>query len=418
MEPTEELLKDLVHSLAAQAFVKLTLSKPRRALPGAEASPEQAFARLVEIKKEPHLSFILRYAAKDITTNYPTSKAREVVLEMLKTSFYNAHLFTTTTDLDLRTNNKGVPRLHRHKPTFTQAHPQTHDRVKQYVLDPAKAPYLRELGIVSADGHIKSDKTDKYRQLQNIIKLLDQFSENSAIRKKSKLRVVDMGCGKAYLTFALYDYCNNHLGIETEVLGVDQNEALVNLCNGIAQKLSYHGLRFHCSKVEALEVGQLDILMALHACDTATDAALYQGVVAGASMIIVVPCCQKELRPQFKSPATEQPMFKHDTFKDRFSQMLTDSLRGLLMESQGYRTQVIEFISDAHTHRNVMIIAVHDDKFTQGAARLSEAGSLMTRYHIEHQQLATLLKEGGLLSRPTGNSKAVKPESHMQHVRE
>jgi SAM-dependent methyltransferase len=397
-EPTEAFINELTRSLEAQAFVKLTLSKPRRTVPGVEAPPEQAFARLIEIKKEPHLSFILRYTTKDITTNYPAEKASEVVAELLRSSFHNAHLFTTIEDLDLRANNKGVPRLYRHKPTFTEAQPQTHDRVKQYVLDPAKAPYLRELGIASADGHIKSDKTDKYRQLQNIIKLLDQFSEGSALRKKSKLRVVDMGCGKAYLTFALYDYCNHHLGIETEVLGIDQNEALVNLCNGIAQKLSYKGLRFRCSKVEASEVGPMDLLVALHACDTATDAALYQGVAAGASMIIAVPCCQKELRPQFKSPPEEQPLFKHDTFKDRFSQMLTDSLRGLLMESQGYRTQVIEFISDAHTHRNVMIVAVRDEGFTQSAARLSEASALMDRYHIAHQQLATLLKHGGRLA--------------------
>ena len=99
----------------------------------------------------------------------------------------------------------------------------------------------------------------------------------------------------------------------------------------------------------------IDVLVALHACDTATDDAIFQGIEAGASIIMTVPCCQKELRPQFKAPKDEQPLFKHDTYKDRFSQMLTDAMRGLLMESQGYRTRISEFISDAHTHRNVMI---------------------------------------------------------------
>ena len=395
--PQSGLLQAFTDALASGAFVKMTLSKSRPA-EGDQPVATQAFIRPVDIKKAPHISVLFRYPTKDITTNYPRARAVEVVGDLLRTRFANAHLFTTGADFELRTNKKGEARLAKHKPTFVETGSTEHNVVKKYVLDPANAPYLRELGIVTPEGHIRSDKADKYRQLQNIIKLLDQFVEKSDLRSKPSLRVVDMGCGKAYLTFAVYDYCNHHLGIPTEVLGVDQNAELMATTDQIARKLNYGGLTFRCSTVETLDVGEVDLLIALHACDTATDAALYKGIAAGASIVIAVPCCQKELRPQFKAPPSEQPMFKHDTFKDRYSQMLTDALRGLWMESQGYRTRVIEFISDAHTHRNVMIVSVRDPSFRQAEQKLAEAASLKERYRIGHQKLETLLIESGRIA--------------------
>jgi SAM-dependent methyltransferase len=318
------------------------------------------------------------------------------VKQLLGEAFQNAHLFTTDADLELRTNNKGEPKLHRHKPTFNEPADGAHDRQKRYVLDPATAPYLRELGIVSPEGHVKSDKADKYRQLQNIVKLLDEFVQRSDLRKKARIRVVDFGCGKAYLTFAVHDYFNNHLGTPTDVVGVDRNPALMETCNGIARRLGYTTLTFVCSNVEAYDPGPIDVLIALHACDTATDVALYKGVSARASLVVAVPCCQKELRPQLRPPADELPLLKHDTFKDRYAQMLTDAMRGLLMESQGYRSRVIEFISDAHTHRNVMIVAVRDTSGqspigTAEKGRMEEVVAMKRRYQIQHQTLETLL---------------------------
>ena len=140
-----------------------------------------------------------------------------------------------------------------------------------------------------------------------------------------------------------------------------------------------------------------DIVVALHACDTATDVALFKGVVADASIIMVVPCCQQELRPQLKVPIDERPLLKHDTFKDRYSQMITDALRGLLLESQGYRTRVMEFISDAHTHRNVMIVGTHDASLRDRDTKRAQATELMRRYGIAHQQLESLLLAAGRL---------------------
>ena len=396
--PVAALCSAVSEALAAGTFVKLTLSKSRTR--GGSAA-NQAFMRLVSIKGAPHLSVLFRYPSKDITQNHPIASAPAVVESLLTEAFQNAHLFTTVADLELRTNNKGEAKLHRHKPTFNEPADGTHDRQKRYVLDPATAPYLKELGIVSPEGHVKSDKADKYRQLQNIVKLLDEFVQKSDLRTKARIRVVDFGCGKAYLTFAVHDYFNNHLGTPTEVVGVDRNAALMDSCNAIAERLGYTTLQFVCSNVEEYDPGPLDVLIALHACDTATDVALYKGVSAGASLVVAVPCCQKELRPQLRPPADELPLLKHDTFKDRYAQMLTDAMRGLLMESQGYRSRVIEFISDAHTHRNVMIVAVRDGagQHSPGDAeksRMEEVLAMKQRYQIQRQTLETLLSERGV----------------------
>jgi SAM-dependent methyltransferase len=395
-QPVIALAVAVAEALVAGTFVKLTLSKSRRR---GNAEATQAFVRVVSIKGEPHISVLYRYPSKDITQNHPVAAAKEGVARLLEDTFQNAHLFTTLADLELRTNNKGESKLHRHKPTFNEPADGAHDRQKRYVLDPATAPYLKELGIVSPEGHVKSDKADKYRQLQNIVKLLDEFVQKSELLTKPRIRVVDFGCGKAYLTFAVHDYFNNHLGIPTDVVGVDRNVALMDSCNTIARQLGYSTLTFLCSNVEEYDPGAVDVLIALHACDTATDVALYKGVAAGASLVIAVPCCQKELRPQLRPPADELPMLKHDTFKDRYAQMLTDAMRGLLMESQGYRSRVIEFISDAHTHRNVMIVAVREpgsrtaDEPAKNA-RMEEVRALKNRYQIQRHTLETLLAAG------------------------
>jgi SAM-dependent methyltransferase len=392
----DEFIGTLAQSLDEHTFVKLTLGK------GLRDDLRQAFVRLVEIRGAPHISISYRHTNKDVTANHPVASAPEVIRQLLGDSFGNAHLFTTQADIELLSNKKGRTRLARHKPTFTELLAMDHDRPKRYVLDPAQAPYLRELGIVSAEGKVKSDKADKYRQLQNLLKIFEGLVEKSHLKDKPRLRIVDIGCGKGYLTFALYDYCTNRLGIPTEVIGVDRNRELIDVCTRVAMQVGFEQLRFECADVATWDVGAVDVLVALHACDTATDAAIFHGIEGNASIIIAVPCCQKEIRPQFKAPAADRPIFKHDTYKDRFAQMLTDALRGLLMESQGYRTRISEFVSDEHTQRNVMIAGVLDASFAERDAKHAEVVATKARYRVSHQCLeALLLGSGRLAAQPT-----------------
>ncbi len=394
--PVDLLLAALNSALSSSTFVRLTLSKSR----GRGDVATQAQLRLVTIRGEPHVSVRLRYPSRDITVNHALKDTVTAVRTLMETAFENANLCTTTGDHELRTNNKHVARFASHKPSFNEVLSQDHDRPKRYVLDPADAPYLAALGLTSPEGHIRSDKADKYRQTQNIVKLLDDAIDGLGLAQKTQLRVVDIGCGKAYLTFALHDYFNRHVDVPTEVVGVDRNVALLATCTGIANTLGTTGLEFVASGAEDYDVGTVDVLVALHACDTATDDALYKAVAADASVVMVVPCCQKEIRPQFRAPVDELPMLKHDTFKDRASQMLTDALRGLLMESQGYHTRIIEFISDAHTHRNVMILAVKSANAGSQPRRVAEISALKARYGIQTQRLETLLQAAGRLPPP------------------
>ncbi len=386
-----EFLSAFSQSLDAGSFVKLTLSK------GLRDNLRQAFVRRVEVRGEPHLGISFRHTDKDIAKNYPINEAATVVGALLGERFANAHLFTTEADIELRTSKRGQARVTRHVPTFTETLSTDHDRPKRYLLDPERSPYLRELGIVTAQGKIKSEMAAKYRQLQHLLKLFDGLMAKSALKAAARLRVVDIGCGKGYLTFALYDYCNHHLGIATEVRGVDRNAALMKSCAKIAETLGYATLHFDCADAATHDAGAADVVVALHACDTATDTAIYGGIERGASIIIAVPCCQKELRPQFKAPVAERPLFKHDTYKDRFTQMLTDAMRGLLMESQGYRTRISEFISDAHTHRNVMIAGVLDGPRRLDSTKYQQVLDMKAHYGIADQHLETLLLEGGQL---------------------
>ncbi len=391
-DPRTRFLDVLSEALSGGTFVKLTLSKPRKGAPA--DGPRQVFARPVDLRAGPHLSLLFRHPTRDVTRNVPRSTAREDVAALLADTFGNAHLFTTGADFELRNNKRGEAHLSRHAATFTEAPDERHDRAKRYVLDPATSPWLRELGIVSADGHVKSDQTDKYRQLQSIVKHIDELVDGAGLRTRTGLRLVDFGCGKAYLTFALYDYFNHHLRVPTEVVGVDRNAALVETCTGVAARVGYERLAFTCSSVESYDPGPTDVIVALHACDTATDLALYRGVTSGAALVLTVPCCQKELRPQLRPPADELPLLRHDTFKDRYAQMLTDGLRALLMDGEGYRTRVFEFISDAHTHRNVMIAAVRPERGeNRRAERRAEADSLKARYGLTEQRLDRLLRE-------------------------
>lgn len=422
-DPQTQLLDALEQALAEGRFVKLSLGKGR-------SGHRHAHVRLVEIRKEPHLTLLIRRdGAADDTQNHPVAHARAVISELLATRFENAHLFTTTEDIELRTNRKHTPWLSRHRPTFKTAEPTEHNRVKRYVLDPEKAPWLRALGIVTDSGVVRSDKADKYRQLQNLIKILDDRVERSELPTRARPRIVDMGAGKGYLTFALHDYFRNYLGQEAQVIGVDRNQTLMTTCNGVAADLGLAGLSFECGDVDSFQPGPrispgsaaqppgpgprtspgsatqppgpapspedgnaIDLLVALHACDTATDTAIYKGITAGAAVIMAVPCCQKELRPQLGVPHADQPFLKHDTFKDRLSQMITDALRGLWMEAMGYKTHIMEFISDAHTHRNVLIIGVRGGVSAGLAAqRRAEALALEARYGITHQHLHALL---------------------------
>jgi SAM-dependent methyltransferase len=329
---------------------KLTLGKYR----GAEPSLRQVSIRPVELKSGPHLAFVWRYATRDITKNLLPESAFTEIESRLGRDFLDAHLFTAAHHAQLETAPDGTARLRlvatSHPTAATQP---AHDRAKSHLI-PASAPWLRALGVTNDRGQPREGMADKFRQIQKFAELLTHLMAEAALPSDRPLNVVDMGSGKGYLTFAVAAL----LGARARVTGVEVRGELVALGNRIASENQLADrLHFRTGTIADAPLDGCDILIALHACDTATDDALARGLAAGAQLLVVAPCCQKELRPQLTAPPVMAGPLRHGIFQERHAEFATDALRAELLEWAGYRTKVFEFVSTEHTAKNVMIAA-------------------------------------------------------------
>ena len=359
-----ELLRAAVHD---GSLVKVTLGKYR----GTDATLENVFLRLTTLKTGPHVTFVWRHTTQDITKNLAPEMAVAEVETLLGRDFLDAHLFTKAQTVQLETNAEGKVRLKVMAATKIPAPAaQAHDRPKQHLI-PADAPWLRALGVTNDRGQPREGMADKFRQIQKFAELLahlidearligaepNRQGRDASAAQPQPLRVVDMGSGKGYLTFAVAAL----LGERAEVRGIEARPELVKLCNDVAAR---HGLAprlsFAAGTIADTPLDGCDILIALHACDTATDDALAQGIAAGARLLVVAPCCQKELRRQLKAPPILADALRHGIFQERQAEFATDALRAQLLEWAGYRTKVFEFISTEHTAKNLMISAIKE----------------------------------------------------------
>jgi SAM-dependent methyltransferase len=338
------------------------------------------------VKQVEKLSVTYRYKTRDVVKNYDAVEASSLIQNYLTDGFTSANLFTT--EFDLQLNNGKVK-----KTAATQQAPASleHDRTKQRPITAEGKSYLHALNITDAKGKVHPTAQDKYRQINKYIEIL-----SGLVTKQDGLRVVDMGAGKGYLTFALYDYLVNTLGIKPSVVGVEYREELVKLCNIIAADAGFDGLQFVQGAIDNYDSSGVNLLIALHACDTATDDAIAKGIHAKADTIVVAPCCHKQIRKDMEA-ATPAPtlefLLKHGTLMERQAEMVTDGLRALLLELHGYRTKVFEFISDAHTPKNVMITATRGELPSpkRRAALEQEIAAAKAQFGIRRHYLETLL---------------------------
>ena len=282
-------------------LVKLTLSKPRRK---AEDQPHQAYARRIELRGSPHWTCVLRYDRRDETRNFAPAEGIEQFTAWLGQDFSNADLFTLEAHLSLQLSRKGKALLRERAARHDSAPPPAHDRPKQRLIA-AEKPYLVELGITSTQGKVRSAGRKKFRQINKYVEIIDSLLRDREL--PAGAQIFDMGSGKGYLTFALYDHLANELGREVEVTGVELRPELVESSNALAQRMGFTGLRFVAGTIADFPIEQADVLIALHACDTATDDALLRGIQAGAELLIVAPCCQKQVRRDMDPPETVAP---------------------------------------------------------------------------------------------------------------
>ncbi|MBE8712183.1 class I SAM-dependent methyltransferase [Sphingobacterium hungaricum] len=350
-----EWLAEAQQFIANQTMIKISLG----GYVGEEPNLKQVHIKPVLIKRELKYSFVFRYQTKDITKNFSAEETNAYLLKALsEANFQVATLFSIAYNLILQ-KNKSSWKIRKETTSTFKPIELHHDKQKNRKLDANQKPYLHALGLTDVDGNVFKSGQDKFRQINHYIELLS--SHLTDLDATKKLRVVDMGAGKGYLTFALYDYLQNKLKREIEVKGIEFRKDLVDLCNQIAQDSEFSDLKFEEGTIEGFQPSDdIDVLIALHACDTATDDAIAKGIQNNASLIVVAPCCHKQIRRELEASKTANPldfMTKHGIFLERHAEMLTDAIRSLILEYFGYQTKVQQFISDAHTPKNVMIVA-------------------------------------------------------------
>lgn len=349
-----------IHSavLTPETLVRAVFSGARR---GQSLPWQRVTIRPVTLKSGMVLQFSYFDAAKDITKNYGSEEARVYLDELLAFPFKNIHIETVHETVHYQFSKKDRLLTHREKKTAPTAVHLEHNREKRRILSlDAAHPFLKAVGILTQDGKIKADMQRKYRQVNEFLRVLDETSIFDA--PGSPLHVVDFGCGNAYLTFATYYYLNHVRGIETSVVGVDLKSDLLESHRRKAASLGWDHLTFAEGRIDNYSPSPLpDVVIALHACDTATDDALAHGIRAGSRLIVTAPCCQHDLQAKLAKTPIPPPMLavgRDGILNERLGDILTDTFRATLLRILGYRTDVIQFVSSEHTAKNLLIRSV------------------------------------------------------------
>ncbi|HPE33375.1 MAG TPA: SAM-dependent methyltransferase [Bacteroidales bacterium] len=367
------------------SLIKMTLSKPLKK----SDIPENIYLRPVNIKNQLLISIIYRYKTKDITKNYPVTETQEILNKCLGNDFSDAVIFTTQQDIQLKYNKKRIPKLLFSKPTQSPLQELSHDRHKMRVIDIKGKDYLQKLGVINSGYEVIPKMQDKYRQINKYIELVDTMIEPES--SSDTFQVTDMGSGKGYLTFALYDHLTNNKKMNTKITGVEMRGELVHQCNQIAKDEGFENLQFVSSTIQDFDAKGTRMLIALHACDTATDDAIFKALQAEAKYIIVAPCCHKQVRKSMQVPQNLKPILRHGIFLERQAELVTDAIRALIMEKFGYQTKVFEFISTEHTPKNIMIFGIKNNKKVNKTIISDQIHQIKSFYGIENHYLEDLL---------------------------
>jgi len=352
--------RDLFHSafLDRETFLRAIFSDP-----GKNPSHEwrKILVRPVLLKAGFHWQVSRYDAKKDVTKNYDGSAIVPILDELLGLGFRSLLIEGSAVTLSASLTGSGAYRVAEKAHNEPKVADLTHDKKKSTILDPDRpVPFLGMLGFVTAEGRLKADKRDKFTQINEFLRILDEtgtFPETG-----EPFSVVDFGCGNAYLTFALYHRLVNDFGVKARITGVDLKEDLILSHRKKAATLGWDELTFETGTIQAYRSGAApDAVVALHACDTATDDAIAQGVAWGSRMIVVAPCCHHHLQAQLAKtapPAALAPVFRYGLTFERQGDILTDAFRSQLLRIHGYKTDVIQFVDPSNTPKNLMIRAV------------------------------------------------------------
>lgn len=358
-----EFIKQAI--LDESTFVRAVFTGQRR---GAEAMRWTRFTlRPVMLKSGRHLQFAFFDAKQNFTYNYAGDELLQQLDALFALPFQNFHLTTTQEVVQARYSKKGKLLIHRASAKGDPLPPEyfVHDRTKRLLMpvDEASLPYLRAVGIAAPDGAIKADMRHKYKQINKFLELVEDAGGFKAIAPQdTHARVLDAGCGSAYLTFAVYHYLNHIKGIPSHLIGIDINGHLVGQHAAKARTLDWPHMTFEKSAIiDYTPPHPPHMVIALHACDTATDEAIAQGIAWGSDVIICAPCCHHNLQEQLarhEPPPAFTALMRHGIMSERLGDLLTDTFRALILRIMGYKADVVQFIEAEHTPKNLMIRAI------------------------------------------------------------
>ncbi|WP_395702335.1 class I SAM-dependent methyltransferase [Aquabacterium sp.] len=390
-----DFLSQLEASLAEGRFVKATLAKYR----GPERDLQRVQVRCVMLRGEPQLQLLYRHATKDITKNHPVAEAAGLLHPLLgPQAFRHAQLQCSDAQLELLVAERGQATLRRAalhgkaEPAPAAAAPEAHNREKARWLS-LERPFLTALGVTTAQHTLVPSMSRKWKQINKFIEVFAHALDASPLAGTKRLQIVDFGSGKGYLTFAIHDWLRQQRGVDAQVTGVELRPDMVALCNGVIERLQLEGLRIEQGDVRSWTPQALNVMIALHACDTATDYAIDLGLRGGADIILCSPCCHKQIRPQLLQPHPLRPILQHGVHLGQEAEMLTDSLRALLLEASGYDTRVFEFVSLEHTNKNKMILAVKRAQPKPAEPVLQQIAEVKAFYGIREQCLEQLIAQ-------------------------
>ena len=350
MESLKALIEQLIND---RTLITATLSQVR--YKGETCTKVQI--KPVELKGKLHYQFASYIGPKVEHRNVPAELAAEEMTLLFRETYRQGLLCTVEADYQVLISKKFKVSVLTKSPSKKEEPDLAHNRRKRYVLeDGVPVPFLVELGIMNREGMVLAKKYDKFRQINRFLEMVEDVLADLPTGRP--LTIVDFGCGKSYLTFALYHYLTVRKKRELNIIGLDLKADVIEHCNELAAKIGYDQLKFLVGDIaEYNELDQVDMVITLHACDTATDAALEKAVRWGASVILSVPCCQHELFAQIENDVMS-PMLSHGILKERFSALATDAIRAKLLDMMGYSSQLLEFIDLEHTPKNILIRAV------------------------------------------------------------
>ena len=351
MENVRELMEQIIGN---ETLIDMVLSNVRKKDP---EGFQKVSLRPVVLKEGRRYQFTYYYEKKVAHENLSSREAVEKVVELLENYFKQGQCYAVEADYQILMGKKMKASILKKKATKEQED-LSHNRKKQYIIpDNVPNPFLTRLGVMNEKGKVLANKYDKFRQINRFLEMVADVMP--ALEGKGEiLHIIDFGCGKSYLTFALYHYLIDIRKLKVNIIGLDLKKDVVNHCNEVATELGYEDLRFLVGDIGQFQgTEKVNMVVSLHACDTATDAALVKAIEWNADVILSVPCCQHELLHQIHNDIMA-PMEKHGIIKERLSSLITDSVRANLLELMGYTTQMLEFIDMEHTPKNLLIRGV------------------------------------------------------------